>query len=40
MGLKIIESLARQIDGRIEIDAGYEGGAKIDVLLPSKTSGV
>lgn len=40
MGRKIIESLARQIDGRIEIDAGYEGGAKIDVLFLRKTADV
>jgi len=32
-GLEIIQSLAQQIDGRIEIDAGYDRGAKIDVLF-------
>ena len=40
MGRKIIESLAKQIDGRIEIDAGYEGGAKIDVLFLRKSADV
>lgn len=39
MGFRIIESLVKQIDGRLEIGAGHNGtGGRIDVLFPHKAA--